>query len=132
MLISTETLSRRDIEHWYRLAWYDSVINIKEITNSAIAEIEKFITATPDAVCSVSWGKDSIVIAHLVRRINPDIPLVWVPTIRKDGTSYEAAETYKVRDTFLGLFPGAYEERPAVARNPKRGDPDYDEKQFSS
>ncbi|WP_348239976.1 phosphoadenosine phosphosulfate reductase family protein, partial [Salmonella enterica] len=89
----------------------------------AVDEIRRYRESHPDVVCSVSWGKDSVVVAHLARRADPTIPIVWVPTIRADGTSYEADATYRVRDTFLAAHPGVYEERPAVATHPKRGDP---------
>lgn len=53
----------------------------------------------------VSWGKDSVVLAHLVRVHAPDVPLVWV---RLDP--YDNPDCAAVRDLFLQRFPGPYHE----------------------
>lgn len=134
MLTTMDTLTPRDMEEWARLNRYDTALGaspaLAHKTQQAIHEIQEFTTTHSDAVASTSWGKDSIVIAHLTRIASPDTPLLWIPTIRSDGTSYEAKATYTVRDTFLHTFPGPYEERPATARNPKRGDPNYRSDQY--
>lgn len=132
MLVDMPTLSPQDHAAWSALARYDQRIGptTAPLATRAVAEIQAFYTAHPDAVCSTSWGKDSVVVAHLTRLADPSIPLVWVPTIRTDGVSYEAEATYRVRDAFLAAHPGVYEERPVVARNPKRGDPTYRSEQF--
>lgn len=53
----------------------------------------------------VSWGKDSVAVAHLARRVDPAIPLCWVITPR-----WETPECWAVRDAFLTAHPGAYRE----------------------
>lgn len=132
MLIHMPTLTAQDYECWVNLEHYDRAIGKlpARLIDKAITEIATFAERNPNCVCSTSWGKDSVVVAWLTRQADPTIPLVWVPTIRADGMSYEAEATYQVRDAFLKAFPGAYEERPATARNPKRRDPDYDPNQF--
>lgn len=55
--------------------------------------------------CGVSWGKDSVVVAHLVRRAAPKIPLVWVRV-----KPIENPHCVLVRDAFLGAHPGPYTE----------------------
>lgn len=133
MLIEMPTLTRADIDAWENWSRYDHQIGktLDHKQDKAIHEIQRFIAATPDVVCSTSWGKDSVVVADLVFRAAPQVPIVWVPTIRADGMSYEADVTYRVRDEFLRTHPGVtYVERLAVARNPKRGDPGYDPGQF--
>lgn len=134
MLIQMDTLTPRDTEEWARLNRYDKALGaspaLAHKTQAALTEIREFTSAHPNAVASTSWGKDSIVIAHLTRLASPDTPLSWIPTIRSDGISYEAAATYDVRDAFLHTFPGPYIETPAIARNPKRGDPGYTPTQY--
>lgn len=134
MLIGEATLGVADVEAWERLERYDRKLaaTVQGIADRAVDEIRAFHASRPDAVCSTSWGKDSVVVAHLTRLADPDIPIVWVPTIRADGMSYEADATYRVRDAFIAAWPGAYEERPVVARNPKRGDPGYDPAQYDA
>lgn len=58
-----------------------------------------------DAYGGVSWGKDSVVVAHLIRLWAPAVPLVWVRLPRWDNPDCEA-----VRDAFRARFIGAYEE----------------------
>ena len=132
MLIPLATLTPAALAHWETLTRYDHALgrSLHTKTVRAVDEIRRFHDTHPDAICSTSWGKDSVVVAHLARLASPDLPIVWVPTVRADGMTYEAGATYRVRDAFLAAFPGAYEERPAVARNPKRGDDDYDPDQF--
>lgn len=132
MLVDMPTLTPRDRQAWERVEAYDLRIapSVTAMAARAVQEIRAFHHAHPDAVCSTSWGKDSVVVAHLTRLADPAIPIVWVPTLRADGTSYEASATYDVRDRFLTAHPGVYDERPATARNPKRGDPGYRDDQY--
>lgn len=134
MLIESPRLSPQDMQAWERLERYDLAIGptLRAKAAEAGSMIARFWDEHPDTVCSTSWGKDSVVVAHLARRADPEIPIVWVPTIRADGVSYEADDTYRVRDAFLEAFPGVYEERPQVARNPKRGDPHYSPDQYEA
>ena len=133
MLIDSPILTDADRAAWDRLEAYDRQIGptTDRLAAQAVDEIRAFHAAHPDAVVSTSWGKDSVVVAHLAHLADPGIPLLWVPTIRADGLSYETADTYTTRDTYLAQHPGqAYQERPVVARNPKRGDPGFDPTQF--
>lgn len=132
MLIADPRHTEADLTHWAELERYDEMIGatIKRAVDGAVEAIRQFAAAGP-CVCSTSWGKDSVVVAHITQMVAPQVPIVWVPTIRSDGISYEAPGTYAVRDRFLARYPDVrYEERPAVARNPKRGDPSYDPAQF--
>lgn len=132
MLLPMNTLTPGDHAHWDTLTRYDHAIgqSLQPLVDQAITHIRQFHAANPGCVCATSWGKDSVAVAWLTRMANPNIPIIWVPTLRADGVSYEAEATYSVRDEFHRLFPGAYEERPATARNPKRGDPNYNPTQF--
>lgn len=134
MLITDPAHTSRDLQTWTDWERYDKAIGasatISAMQDHAIAVIRSF-AADGSCVCSVSWGKDSVVAAHLTWLADPTIPIVWVPTIRADGTSYEAAGTYRVRAAFLATHPDIeYIERPAIASNPKRGEPGYEQHQI--
>lgn len=123
MLINSHRLKRGDLEHWRQLEKYDARIgtHMASKEQQALRRIQEFAEHGP-GICSVSWGKDSTVVAHLVAKTGLDIPLVWV---RSDP--YEMPESEDVRDAFLSRWPGiSYEERVAVIRNPKRGEPGYE------
>ena len=136
MLINMDTLSSGDRADWGRLERYDlalgASLTLARKTLEALELISRYVDTHPATVCSTSWGKDSIVVAHLTRIAAPEIPIMWVPTIRSDGMSYEAEATYQVRDRFLSDYTGPYIEQAAIARNPKRGDPDYSPDQYDS
>jgi phosphoadenosine phosphosulfate reductase len=52
-----------------------------------------------------SWGKDSLVVAHLVADLALDVPIIWFPA----GT-VENPDCAIVRDTFLKRFDVRYSE----------------------
>ena len=54
----------------------------------------------PSGHVSVSWGKDSVTVAHLSILAETGWPLVWV---RTEG--HENPDCYAVRDAFLQQFP---------------------------
>lgn len=123
MLIPTHRLKPGDQETWSRLERYDRALApaARAKTRSAVDAIHRW-AAAGDGVCSVSWGKDSTVVADLVARTGLPIPIVWV---RSDP--FEMPECEQVRDAFLALHPHVrYEERVAVLRNPKRGQAGYE------
>lgn len=67
--------------------------------------IAEFLGKHPGAFVSVSWGKDSVVVAHLVRQVNPDVLLVHVthPWLANPCA-------LQVRDAFLAEWPMPYAE----------------------
>ncbi|APT92900.1 hypothetical protein CPHO_08375 [Corynebacterium phocae] len=94
--------------------------------HKALTRIREWADSGP-GVCSVSWGKDSTVVAHLTAISGVDVPIVWV---RSDP--YEMPESEDVRDAFLTMHPNIrYEERVATLRNPKRGEPGYEQHQMN-
>lgn len=111
-LIRVERHHPEDLAAWDRLERIDRIRGraaswpAREAT--AQRHIREFFEAgEPGArgYVGVSWGKDSVCLAHLARQVSPDIPLVWV----KLG-EYTNPLCYPVRDAFLARFPGAYEE----------------------
>lgn len=78
----------------------------------AAAEFNK----SGNCYASVSWGKDSLVLAHIVRLAAPTVPLIWVrvePIANPDCMA--------VRDAFLRMFPGPYEEIVVQCRRDRAG-----------
>lgn len=124
MLIDSPRLSPQDRHAWQQLERYDQKLgpHLTAKTNTALQRIRGFWADEPSGVCSVSWGKDSTVIADLVATTGLPIPIVWV---RSDP--FEMPECDQVRDVFLNHHPHViYEERVAVLRNPKRGQEGYE------
>jgi phosphoadenosine phosphosulfate reductase len=77
---------------------------VAEKEAKAVEAIRAFAAAGPCYV-SVSWGKDSLVVAWLARLAEPAIPLVHVhyETLEPDAIS-------AVRDEYLARFPSSYHE----------------------
>lgn len=124
MLIDSVRLTEADRLAWDRLERYDARLSadpsLDRLVSRGLAAIARWRDAGP-GVCSTSWGKDSTVVAHLTALSGLDIPIVRV---RCDP--WEMPETDTVRDAFLAAYPAVrYEERRAVLRNPKRGQPGY-------
>lgn len=125
MLLDSPRLKPGDREHWQHLERYDHAIgaHLGKKAARAVAEIQRWADQGGHAVCSVSWGKDSTVVAHLTHLAGVDIPVVWV---RSDP--WEMPECEQVRDALLARCPGLrYEERVAKLRNPKRGQVGYEQ-----
>jgi phosphoadenosine phosphosulfate reductase len=125
MLIDSPRLTARDREHWQRMEHYDDALSrdprldrLAEQARQAVAEF----AAAGDFYVSVSWGKDSVVAAHLALQAAPGARVVWVRS-----RHFEMPECDLVRDAFLAAHPDArYEEIDVELRNPKRGEPGYD------
>lgn len=132
MLIEMETLSNMDREVWASYKRYDKALaagsQLAALEKKAINYIQAFKRKQPGAICSTSWGKDSVVITDLVQKADPTIPIVWIPALRSDGYTYEAEASFKVRDAFLQKHPNAiYEERPVTIKHPHRDEPGWEE-----
>ena len=72
-----------------------------------------------DYYAGVSWGKDSVALAHMLLTYLPDSPLVW---IREEPT--KNPDCLLVRDEFLRRFPAArYDEITVRCRIDEAGNP---------
>ncbi|AWB84792.1 phosphoadenosine phosphosulfate reductase family protein [Corynebacterium liangguodongii] len=122
MLIDSPRLKHGDREHWSRLERYDQAIGTRldRKEEQAITRITQW-AAAGDGVCSVSWGKDSTVVAHLLALSGVRAPIVWV---RSDP--FEMPECDDVKDAFLATHTVEYVEKRAILRNPKRGEEGYE------
>lgn len=106
MLIVTDRHTKKDIELWEELEEADT-IRLKELKEEkikrAILEIKE---ATKEkSYISVSWGKDSVVTAHLCHLAGIKIPMVWIKE-----TPMENPYCRIVRDLFLKKYNFSYHE----------------------
>lgn len=124
-LIPSPRHTPADIAHWAHLEHYDDALSrdprLDRLTRDAHSALRDW-RAAGEGVVSVSWGKDSVVAAHLAVTAGLDCPLVWVR-----GDPWEMPECVEVRDVFLAAYPGTrYEERRVRFGHPRRGEPGYD------
>ncbi|MFZ2635557.1 MAG: phosphoadenosine phosphosulfate reductase family protein [Rectinemataceae bacterium] len=111
-----------DLKAWAELEetdliYYDSH-DIQSKVNESLRTIESFAALGP-SYAGVSWGKDSVVLAHLLAMVRPDVPIIWL--------TYDLATNptcYPVRDAFLALHPELTYHEYDVGIEEKRRD-DY-------
>src|SRR5690606_41774930 len=101
-LIPSHRHSLADLEHWRKMEAFDAMLakspalEAKEV--KALQVIREFAARGPCYV-GVSWGKESVVVAHLALRAGVG-PLAWVPAGRIEQPDCAAG-----RDAFLRSFP---------------------------
>lgn len=123
MLIDSPRLSQSDREHWDRAETCDALrasLGLLGRKADRARQVIRDFAAAGACIASVSWGKDSTVLAHLVATAGVDVPLVWWRT-----RDFETPESDQVRDAFLAAHPVRYEQRETVFRFPKRGEPGF-------
>ena len=124
MLIDSPRLKPGDRDHWEMLERYDHLLaeGVAGKATDSYAILDQWVSTHPGAVVSVSWGKDSTVIADLAAHLDHPPRIVWV---RSDP--FEMPECEDVRDAFLTKHPHVdYEERIATLRVPRRREPGYE------
>lgn len=111
-LIVTSKHSRRDLEAWGRIEREakatSATLEYSGLVDEAKGAVDGF-QAIGGGYLGVSWGKDSMVVAHMTRP--HDTPMVWV---RIDPMANP--ECAIVRDRFLARFPSVYVEIPSPCR----------------
>lgn len=116
MLIASDRHTPADLAAWAEYEAADaahapSVMLRKSV--AAMAYLRLFAASGPVGYCGVSWGKDSVVVADIVRRYREAggelVPLVWVRVEPISNPDCEA-----VRDAFLGSWPEAEYHEIAV------------------
>jgi len=113
VLIPSDRLRPGDLDAWTalerdtarRLLMPSYRARLERMGREAAEAIRAFLPPRAPGYVGVSWGKDSVVVAHLARLVDPAIPLVWCRIGAADNPDCLA-----VRDTFLGRLPGAYDE----------------------
>ena len=109
MLVKSGRHSDQDRTLWFELEEADLVhaetkaMRAREL--QATDAIEQFVAAGQPCYAGVSWGKDSVVVAHLLWRVARGVPLVHLrPTNHNPDCDL-------VRDAYFAGFPGQpYEE----------------------
>ena len=102
MLIDSHRITAQDRKHWGAISVMDKVRPVEMIAAAARKSITEF--AHRKCCCTVSWGKDSIVIAHLVATSGVSVPLYFVRTHRVNP------DCDAVRDAFLAEHKIEYHE----------------------
>ncbi len=100
MLIRHCRHTKMDLQLWDEMDEADCLtqINLVRLSRSMKA-IREFSEQGP-CYCGVSWGKDSVVVAHLCRLVNPKIPLIHLrPTNHNPDCDL-------VRDEYFAKFRG--------------------------
>lgn len=123
MLIDSPRLRPEDRAEWTALERYDIRLAplLGDRPERARLAVRSFL-ADGDAYVAVSWGKDSVVVAHIAAQVDHHVRIEWVR-----ARDVETPETAAVRDTFLAQHPEVrYREHEAVFRIPLRGEPGYD------
>lgn len=111
MLVSSPRHSKSDLLAWGQYEKLDAAnaqrIDWQQLVDTAVREIEGFVLSGGPCYCSVSWGKDSTVLSHIVANLNArglvdPIPYVWVHVHPIANPDCEA-----VRDLMLPLIDSA-------------------------
>lgn len=103
MLIESHRHRPDDIERWRAIEACDEVMarskRFRAKVRKSIDELMSFTGAGP-CYAGVSWGKDSLVLAHMIATHVPRIPLIWVRV-----RPIENPDCVLVRDAFLRAHP---------------------------
>lgn len=105
MLIDSSRLTDADRDFWRRWAATRrlDVRRLEALEARAAGEVAAF--DRPRRYVSVSWGKDSVVTAAIVRRVSPSVPIVWCTTGLQTNP-----DCREVRDAYLSEWPTPYTE----------------------
>lgn len=108
MLLASPRHSAADLEAWQRTIrtaeLHAQLKSFRRQLDRTTAALMSF-TGAGRGYVGVSWGKDSVVIAHLIATLCPRWPLVWV---RVEPIANPDCEL--VRDEFLGNHSVVYDE----------------------
>lgn len=121
-LIASPRHSQADLDAWAARERHDALrcmtgrASMDRMEAQAMQHIRDFFAADPSGYVGTSWGKDSTVVAHLARRVDPSLPVVWCRLDRYDNPDCEP-----VRDAFLAAYPGRYHEYTAPGPLPVDG-----------
>ncbi len=106
MILTSKRHTADDLALWREHYAADRVCGVEPSKLAkSLAAIERFVASGP-AYISVSWGKDSVVAAHLVHRVNRNIPIINFRCTNRNP------DCDRVRDAFIhrALYPVDYEE----------------------
>jgi phosphoadenosine phosphosulfate reductase len=108
VLIASSRYDARDLERWCELERVDAVharsLRFVSRVERAVDALRAFVAEGP-CYAGVSWGKDSVVLAHLIATHAPHVPRVWV---RVEPISNP--DCVLVRDAFRSAHAVEYHE----------------------
>lgn len=113
MLIRSPRHTPEDLDAWEVEERTDALhaqrVDLEKKARAAMEELERFARGAIGYV-GVSWGKDSVVVAHLAARVasfgGPSLPVVWVRVKERENPDCPL-----VRDAFMARHPHLrYEE----------------------
>ncbi len=109
MLIVSPKHSNADLAAWQRYeradrAWAQKAAFRRRV-ESARAVLATFFVGSTSGYVGVSWGKDSVVLAHLATVLDLSQPLAWTVMRPIDNP-----DCVRVRDAFLAVHPCPYDE----------------------
>jgi len=125
-LIDSPRLTGDDRAVWSRLARYDAATvrashiarRLDRLAEAAHTCIAGFAAAGPCHI-GVSWGRDSVTVAHLARDL--DIELIYVTYGAREGTDrLRNPDCQSVADAYLARWPTPYREYGIASPNPYR------------
>jgi phosphoadenosine phosphosulfate reductase len=106
MLIASDRHTDEDLRVWESWEWHDNRVSqsrLAALAERSAAALRLF--AERPCYAGVSWGKDSVVLGHLVALHAPHVPLVYMRWQRANP------DCLFVRDAFLLAHPGViYDE----------------------
>jgi phosphoadenosine phosphosulfate reductase len=113
MLITSLRHTKRDIEAWRRFEDASRAHAQLSVYRKRVDRARQAVLSFASTPCyaGVSWGKDSVCLAHLVATQAPQVPLVWV-RVEPDYNP----DCLLVRDEFLRMFPRARYDEIVVER----------------
>lgn len=119
MLIKSDRFLPGDMEAWEREERHDSLHAMRPALErrerQSIGALLRFFEHDTSGYLGVSWGKDSVAVAHLLWRSGLNIPVVWV----KIDPLYNP-DCELVRDKFLARFDIDYQEIVVPWRDDQR------------
>lgn len=121
-LIQSPRHTPADLEAWEAASRYDTRL-WPTITGKAdrAAEVIRDFAHGGGCYAGCSWGKDSVVVAHLIAAQQIDVPIVWVRV-----KQWENPDCEQVRDAFLAKYGEhiTYDEITVDAATPRRWEAD--------
>jgi phosphoadenosine phosphosulfate reductase len=105
MLIKCDRHTKKDLILYKELNEMDKINyklnNIKRKEDKSLQNIKDFINEHKNKYyCSVSWGKDSIVVTDLCLKVDKNIPVIWIKVIPIYNIYCD-----NVRDIFIKKYP---------------------------
>lgn len=132
MLIESHRHTPGDLRTWSILSAEDvgrgRTVRMRRMESAALRVVERYLRDPSECYVSMSWGKDSVTVAHLVRQVEPTVPLVhgaWRTPgplrVDSSGVSYSersGPDSDAVRDAFLARWPMPYDEVECSGEDP--------------